>query len=146
MYSIRRCMDEWRGQNGPAQIEVVQFNCRQQILSPLLSVLGSPGHETIAPVYHGTEKIKVDHRDTRVVPTSALSAARRTSIRCRLRPLASQVLIPTGSLTVTVPALRQGTVMTQKNPGGRSRKPSNFSHLGPKFFCVFTQYTDVRTR
>lgn len=129
-------------QNGSALNESFRFNCGQQILSPLFSVLGSPGHETIDPARHGTMEFRV----TRVVRTTSHSAARRTSTWYRPRPLAKQELIPTGSFSVTVPALRQGSVLTQKNLGCLPCRPSNFSHSGPKFFCVFTQYTDVRTR
>ena len=82
------------------------LNRGQQILLPLFSASGSLGQETIDPICHG----KPEFRDTPVVRTTSRSAARRSSTRYRLRPLANLVLIPT--VFLTVPALRQGTEYT----------------------------------
>lgn len=101
-------------QNGSALIESFQFNCGQQILSPLFSVLGSPGHETIDSSRQSTENTHVERCTTRLVRTTPHSAACRnsTSTKNRSRTLANQELIPTVSPAVTVPALRQGIKYT----------------------------------
>ena len=84
----------------------LQLNRGPQILLPLFSASGSLGHETIDPICHGKPELRV----TPVGRTTSHSAARRSSTRNRLRPLAKLVLIPT--VSITVPALRHGTEYT----------------------------------